>query len=237
MNILVIDIGGSKVKIWRTGETEPLKFASGSKLGPAAMVERTREIVGQWPYERVSLGYPGQVLHGQVIEEPLNLGDGWVGFDFERVLGRPVRIINDAAMQALGSYEGGRMLYLGLGTGVGTVLIVDGHIIPLHLGHLLLDKRGTLDNYLSRRGLERLGTNPWRRAVAKATNILKSAFLADYVVLGGGNVKKLRKLPEGCRRGGNEMALIGGIRVWERDEEKILDREASIRFKPSSAAS
>jgi predicted NBD/HSP70 family sugar kinase len=237
MNILVIDIGGSKVKIWRTGETEPLKFASGRKLGPAAMVERTREIIGDWPYERVSLGYPGQVLHGQVIEEPLNLGDGWVGFDFERALLRPVRIINDAAMQALGSYEGGRMLYLGLGTGVGTVLIVDGHIIPLHLGHLLLDKRGTLDDYLSRRGLDRLGTNPWRRAVANAAEILKNAFLADYVLLGGGNVKKLRKLPEGCRRGGNEMALIGGIRVWERDEEKILDREASIRFKPSSAAS
>jgi len=237
MNILVVDIGGSKVKIWRTGETEPLKFASGPKFGPAEMIERTREMVGDWPYERVSIGYPGHVLHGQPVEEPLNLGGGWVGFDFEKAFGRPVRIINDAAMQALGSYEGGRMLYLGLGTGIGTVLLVDGHIIPLHLGHLLLDKRGSLDDYLSRRGLDTHGTASWRRAVAKAAEILKSAFLADYVVLGGGNVKKLSKLPEGCRRGGNEMALIGGVRIWERDEQAIEEALTSFRFTPKSAAS
>jgi predicted NBD/HSP70 family sugar kinase len=218
MNILVLDIGGNNVKVWRSGESEPLKCPSGPDLRPEAMAGDVRKLIGDWSYERVSVGYPGQVRHGQIIEEPYSLGNGWVGFDFEKAFGRPVRIMNDSAMQALGSYEGGRMLYLGFGTSIGTVLIADGHIVPLHLGHLLLDKHGSFESYLSREGLKEHGDKRWREAVAQAAKTLKEAFLVDYVMLGGGNVKKLKELPQGCRRGSNEMACIGGVRMWEHDE-------------------
>jgi predicted NBD/HSP70 family sugar kinase len=238
MNILVLDIGGTKVKVWRAGEPNPApaKIESGSDLKPDAMVERVRGIIDDWSFERVSVGYPGHVLHGQIAEEPFNLGDGWVGFDFERAFGRPVRIMNDSAMQALGSYEGGRMLYLGLGTSIGTVLIVDSHIIPLALGHLLLDRRGSFEDYLSRKGLKRHGVGHWREAVEKSAQALKAAFMADYVVLGGGNAKKLKTLPEGCRRGSNERALTGGVRMWQADEP-ALEEHPAMRVVPSEAAS
>ncbi len=182
------------------------------------MVAGVYKVLGDWKYDRVSIGIPGKVLNGLPAEEPFNLGDGWVGFDYEHAFDRPTRIMNDSAMQALGVYDGGRMLYLGLGTGIGTVLIVDWHIIPLSLGHLPLDKRGTLAEQLSRRALEKFGLKQFQNAVARASQILKEAFLADYVVLGGGNVKKLKQLPEGCRRGGNEYAFFGGLRMWEQGE-------------------
>jgi predicted NBD/HSP70 family sugar kinase len=218
MNILVVDIGGTNVKVWRTGEREKCKIPSGDEFTPDAMVKGVQDCVDGWTIDRVSIGIPGRVEHGRPIAEPYNLGDGWVDFDYSRAFGCQVRIMNDAAMQALGSYEGGRMLYLGLGTGIGTTLIVDGKIISMALGHLkFLDE--TFDDYLSRRGLERYGTKRWRRAVLEAAESLKAAFFADYVTLGGGNAKKLDDLPEGIRRGGNENAYFGGLRMWQAEEQ------------------
>jgi predicted NBD/HSP70 family sugar kinase len=218
MKTLVIDIGGTNVKVWKTDQADKLRFPSGPELTPEQMVSGVRKVLGDWKYDRVSIGYPGKVLNGMPVEEPFNLGSGWVGFDYEHAFDRPTRIMNDAAMQALGVYDGGRMLQLGLGTSVGTVLVVDWHLIPLSLGHLPIDERGTLEAQLNRRALEKRGFKRWHRAVARATKILREAFLADYVVLGGGNVKKLQRLPEGCRRGGNEYAFFGGLRMWEHGE-------------------
>jgi polyphosphate glucokinase len=218
MKTLVIDIGGTNVKVWRTDQADRLKFASSNDLTPEQMVAGVYKVLGDWKYDRVSIGIPCKILNGLPAEEPFNLGNGWVGFDYEHAFDRPTRIMNDSAMQALGVYDGGRMLYLGLGTGIGTVLIVDWHIIPLSLGHLPLDKRGTLAEQLSRRALEKSGLKQFQDAVSRSTKTLKAAFLADYVVLGGGNVKKLKQLPEGCRRGGNEYAFFGGLRMWEQGE-------------------
>jgi predicted NBD/HSP70 family sugar kinase len=215
MNTLVIDIGGSNVKLWRTGEPEKVKVESGKEMTPAKLVEEVREALRGWPYERVSIGYPGDVVNGQPAAEPYNLASGWVGFDYAGALGAPVKLMNDACMQALGSYEGGRMLFLGLGTNLGSVFIIDGRIVPLALGHLRFYKGESFNHYLSRKGLERYGAKAFQHAVSEAATTLKAAFLADYVVLGGGNVKKLDELPEGCRRGANEMAYVGGIRMWE----------------------
>jgi polyphosphate glucokinase len=218
MKTLVIDIGGTNVKVWRTDQADKHKFSSGPDFTPDQMVAGVRKVLGDWQYDRVSIGYPGKVLNGLPVEDPFNLGSGWVGFDYEHALERPTRVMNDSAMQALGVYDGGRMLYLGLGTGVGTVLVVEWHIIPLSLGHLLLDKRGTLDDQLNRRAVDKLGLRRWKRAVALAVQTYKEAFLADYVALGGGNVKKLNELPEGCRRAGNQYAFFGGLRMWEQGE-------------------
>lgn len=215
MNTLVIDIGGSNVKLWRTGEPEKFKVESGKEMTPAKLVEEVREALRGWPYERVSIGYPGDVVNGQPAAEPYNLAPGWVGFDYAGSFDAPVKLMNDACMQALGSYEGGRMLFLGLGTNLGSVFIIDGRIVPLALGHLRFYKGESFNHYLSRKGLERYGAKAFQHAVSEAATTLKAAFLADYVVLGGGNVKKLDELPEGCRRGANEMAYIGGIRMWE----------------------
>jgi predicted NBD/HSP70 family sugar kinase len=218
MKTLVIDIGGTNVKVWKTDQADKLRFPSGPELTPEQMVSGVRKVLGDWKYDRVSIGYPGKVLNGMPVEEPFNLGSGWVGFDYEHAFDRPTRIMNDAAMQALGVYDGGRMLQLGLGTSVGTVLVVDWHLIPLSLGHMMLDKHGTLEAQLNRRALEKRGFKQWKSAVARAATVLKDAFLADYVVLGGGNVKRLKRLPEGCRRGGNEYAFFGGLRMWEHGE-------------------
>jgi predicted NBD/HSP70 family sugar kinase len=215
MNTLVIDIGGSNVKLWRTGEPEKVKIESGKDMTPAKLVAEVREALRGWPYERVSIGYPGDVVNGQPAAEPYNLASGWVGFDYAGALGGPVKLMNDACMQALGSYEGGRMLFLGLGTNLGSVFIIDGRIVPLALGHLRFYKGESFNHYLSRKGLERYGVKAFQHAVSEAATTLKAAFLADYVVLGGGNAKKIDELPEGCRRGANEMAYIGGIRMWE----------------------
>lgn len=219
MNTLVIDIGGTNVKLWRTGAPENIKLGSGKQMTPPKLVKKVNDALDGWPYERVSIGYPGEVLNGYPAAEPYNVGPGWVGFDYAQAFGTPARLMNDACMQALGSYEGGRMLFVGLGTSMGTVFMIDGKIIPLALGHLMFFKGESFEHYLSRKGLERYGVKSWRHAVREAATSLKAAFLADYVILGGGNAKKLKELPEGCRRGGNQMAYIGGVRMWEPIED------------------
>jgi predicted NBD/HSP70 family sugar kinase len=221
MNILVVDIGGTHVKVWKTGETDKVKLASGKEMTPQHLVEQIRhEIDGkqEWHYDRVSIGYPGDVVNGHPAKEPFNLGPGWIDFDYGDAFGCPVRIMNDACMQALGSYEGGRMLYLGLGTSMGTTFIIDHMIVPLALGHLTFRRGESFEDYLSRAGLELNGPRRWRRAVHEAAESLKAAFMADYVVLGGGNAKKLKTLPEGCRRGGNHNAYFGGLKMWEPEQ-------------------
>jgi polyphosphate glucokinase len=215
MNILVIDIGGTHVKIWKTEEAEKTKFPSGKELTPQAVFDGVKEAVKDWPIERVSIGYPGDVRNGRPVAEPFNLGNGWVDFDFAHAFNCPVRTMNDACMQALGSYEGGRMLYMGLGTGVGSAFIIDGVIVPLAVGHLKLWENETFDHYLSRDGLTRHGKKRWRQAVAEATAMLKNMLFADYVVLGGGNASEIKELPDGCRRGGNHNAYFGGLRMWD----------------------
>jgi len=220
MHILVVDIGGTSAKVWKTGEDDKLKISSGKEFTPQKLVEEVRRNVSDWDYDRVSIGYPGHVTNGHPSSEAINLGSGWVGFDYPAAFGCPVRIMNDACMQALGSYEGGHMLYLGLGTSLGSTFIYDGTIMPLALGHLKLYGDETLVMHLSREALEKKGSKPFRQAVADAAIMLKSAFLADYVVIGGGNAKKLKELPEGCRRGGNHNAYFGGLRMWE-DSSKI----------------
>ena len=215
MNTLVIDIGGTNVKLWRTGESDKIKFASGRELTPDKFIKTVKKLLGDWHFDRVSIGYPGNVLHGQPSDEPYDLGADWVGFDFSKEFGVPVKMMNDACMQALGSYEGGRMLFIGLGTSMGSVYMIDGKIVPLALGHLQLYEGETLEEHLGRDAFDRNGVKKWQRAVYDAAQMLKAAFLADYVVLGGGQAKRLETLPEGCRLGANEMAYLGGIKMWE----------------------
>jgi polyphosphate glucokinase len=214
MNVLVVDVGGTHVKVLATGQTEPRKIDSGPKLTPERMVLGAKELAKDWNYEVVTIGYPGVVLRGRPIAEPHNLGPGWVEFDYETAFGCPVRIINDAAMQALGSYRSGKLLFLGLGTGLGSTLIVDGIVQPMELGHLPY-KKGTYEDYVGIRGLDRRGKKKWRESVADVVARLVAALEPDDVVLGGGNVKKLKELPPGCRVGDNANAFIGGFRVWE----------------------
>lgn len=212
-HILVIDIGGTNVKISATGQTEVRPTPSGRKLTAARMVERVLELAGDWDYDAVAIGYPGIVGPAGPAREPLNLGPGWVGFDFAAAFGKPVRIINDAAMQALGSYLGGRMLFLGLGTSLGSTLISGRSILPLELGHLPF-RRSRLEDWLSKRGRRKYGKRRWERAVYRAAEMLHQAFAVDYVMFGGGNAKKLRDVPHGCRVGGNRNAFVGGYRLW-----------------------
>lgn len=214
MNVLVIDVGGSNVKLLATGQSTPRRFASGPKLRPQQLVAGVAALVEGWSYDVVSLGYPGLVRHGVIAAEPHNLGIGWVGFDFATALSRPVRIINDAAMQALGGYEGEHMLYLGLGTGLGSAMIIDGVIGPMELARLPYRKQ-TMEDYVGRRGLERYGKKRWRRYVEDVVQRLTAALEPDYVVLGGGNARKLRALPARCRAGSNADALRGGFRLWD----------------------
>ena len=215
MNILVIDIGGTNVKVWKTGERDKAKIPSGKKMTPTKLITEIKEVAGDWEFDRVSIGYPGEMRNGRPIADPYNLGDGWVDFDYADAFGCPVRIMNDACMQALGSYEGGRMLYLGLGTSFGCTYIIDGTIVPLALGHLKLHADKSFEECLNREALEAGGVERWQKRVAEAAKELKAAFLADYIVLGGGNSKEIEELPEGCRRGGNHNAYFGGLRMWE----------------------
>ena len=217
MDVLVVDVGGTNVKILATGERQRREFVSGPTLTPKEMVVRVRKLAGDWAYAAVSIGYPGAVRQGRVVAEPFNLAPGWVGFDFAAAFDRPVKLVNDAAMQALGSYQGGTMLFLGLGTGLGTALVVDGIVIPLEIGHLPYRKR-TFEDYLGVRGLRRLGPKKWEKHVVRVVEQLSAAFLPDQVVLGGGNAKRLTTLPPGCRRcqmGNNANAFLGGFRLWE----------------------
>lgn len=215
MKVLSVDVGGTHVKLLAAGESERREFASGPKMTAQEMVDGVRRLTSDWAYDAVSIGYPGPVLHGTPMTEPHNLGKGWVGFDFEAAFGRPVKIVNDAAMQALGAYRGGRMLFLGLGTGLGTTLIVDGIVEPLELAHLPY-KKATYEDYVGARALERLGKKKWRKNVADVIDALVAAFEPDDVVIGGGNVKKLDELPPLCRAGDNADAFTGGFRLWDR---------------------
>jgi polyphosphate glucokinase len=215
--ILVIDVGGTHVKLLATGQRVPRTIPSGPTMTARRMVRRIKRLVHDWKYDRVSIGYPAPVMHGRPWREPHNLGHGWVRFDFRKALGRPVKLINDAAMQALGAYKGGRMLFLGLGTGLGSAMMIDGVLEPMELAHLPYKKGKTYEDYLGLRGLKRLGKKKWSRHVAKVVGELKDALEPDYVVLGGGNVKKLNKLPPGARVGSNADAFIGGFRLWEKD--------------------
>jgi polyphosphate glucokinase len=216
---LVVDVGGTSVKILATGQNEHRSFPSGPTLTPRRMVSGVKKLARDWTYAVVSIGYPGPVLHGRPIVEPHNLGRGWVGFDFAAAFGRPVKIVNDAAMQAVGSYSGGKMLFLGLGTGLGTTMIVDGIVEPMELGHLPY-KKGTYEDYLGRAGLERYGKKKWRRNVADVVGRLIAALEPDETVIGGGNVKKLDALPPQSRAGDNDNAFRGGFRLW--GEERTL---------------
>ncbi len=219
VKILVIDVGGHHVKVHCPGHEVPVAILSGPSMTPRKMVAAVKAAAARCEYATVSIGYPGPVVHGRIVAEPYNLGRGWVGFDFAKAFGRPVRMVNDAAMQALGSYEGGRMLFLGLGTGLGSALIVEGVLQPLELAHLPYKKGRTFEDYVGYAGLQRLGKKKWRRHVADVVERLKQALQADYVVLGGGNIKFLKTLPPKARLGKNSNAFIGGTRLWQQQSK------------------
>jgi polyphosphate glucokinase len=219
MNVLTIDIGGTNIKILVTGQKEPRKFASGPTLSPRQMVDGVKKLAADWKYDVVSIGYPGVVVKNRILTEPHNLAKGWIGFNFKATFRRPVKIINDAAMQALGSYQKGQMLFLGLGTGLGSAMVVEGIVVPMELGHLSY-RNGTYEDYVGLRGLKRLGKKKWREHVAFGVNRLISALQVNDVVIGGGNAKNLKKLPPGCRTGDNAYAFVGGFRMWKTGETK-----------------
>jgi len=227
MNVLVIDIGGTHVKLLATGQKEPREFESGLKLTPAMMAAGVQNLAKDWNYEVVSIGYPGPVCHNRPIAEPHNLGKGWVAFDYRAAFKRPVKIINDAAMQALGSYQRGRMLFLGLGTGLGSAMIVDGLLEPMELGHLPY-KKSIYEDYVGIRGLEMYGKKRWRNYVADVVEQFIAALEPDDVVLGGGNVNKLKVLPPSCRKGDSANAFLGGFRLWKETGA----RQGSMRATP-----
>ena len=212
-DILVIDVGGTHVKLLATGRREAYEIDSGPNMTARKMVQQVKRVAKDWNYEVASIGYPGPVLHGRPLREPFNLGGGWMGFNFAKALGCPVKVINDAAMQALGSYKGGRMLFLGLGTGLGSAMVIDWELEPMELAHLPYKKK-TYEDYLGLRGLKRLGRKKWERHVAKVVTILRDALVATDVVLGGGNAKKLKHLPPKTRLGENRNAFVGGARLW-----------------------
>ena len=233
MNVLVIDVGGNHVKILATGQKAMREFPSGPTLTPKQMVAEIKKLAEDWKYEAVSIGYPGPVVRNRPLAEPHNLGRGWVGFDFKAAFKRPVKVVNDAAMQAVGSYKRGKMLFLGLGTGLGSAMIVDGIIEPMELAHLPY-KNGTYEDYVGARSFEKRGKKKWRRDVADVVQLLIAALEPDDVVIGGGNVKKLKELPKGTRAGANANAFVGGLRLWEnaglhRSPIRITPRSGNSR--------
>jgi len=217
MKVLVIDVGGTHVKLLASGQKVHREFVSGPHMTPKRMVAGVCKLVTDWDYEAVSIGFPGPIRRGRVAREPWNLGRGWVGFNFSRAFKCPVKLVNDAAMQALGSYRGGHLLFLGLGTGLGSTLILDGRLAPMELAHLPY-RAGTFEDYVGLRGLEKYGKRKWRKFLFDVVARLMAALEADDVVLGGGNVKKLKKLPPGCRAGDNDNAFRGGFRLWQEEE-------------------
>jgi polyphosphate glucokinase len=223
--VLVVDIGGTGVKLLVTGETERRRFSSGKDLTPTKMVAEVKKLAKDWKYDVVSIGYPGPVREGAPALEPRNLARGWLGFDFEAAFGCPVKVMNDAAMQALGSYRGGTMLFLGLGTGIGSALVVRGHIVPMEIGQLGLGKK-TFEEVLGVRGLKKDGRKKWEKHVDAALERFVSSLLLDDIVLGGGNAKKLTKLPRGCRIGNNANAFTGGFRMWQDAKTRFADAQA-----------
>jgi polyphosphate glucokinase len=228
MKILAVDVGGTNVKVLASGQDAPRRFPSGPKLTPKQMVSGIKEITKDWKYDVVAIGYPGRVLRGRPVAEPHNLGRGWVDFNFKAAFGRPVKVINDAAMQALGSYRGGLLLFLGFGTGLGSAVVVEGIVVPMELGHLSY-KNGTFEDYVGLRGLKRLGKKKWRRHVAFGVNRLIDALHPDDVVLGGGNAKKLKDLPPHCRAGDNANAFLGGFRMWDEPGHQLRPARAKAR--------
>ena len=214
--ILVIDVGGSNVKLL-SSRWEKRKFKSGPDLTPREMVAQLKPVLRDWNFEAVSMGFPAPVRNGRIMGEPKHLGAGWTRFDYEKSLGKPIRIINDAAMQALGSFHGGRMLFLGLGTGLGSTLIWETNVLPLELGDLPYGNGDIIEDYLGKSGMKQLGEKAWKREVLRAVLLLKKSLIADYVVLGGGSVKKFDQLPRGIERGYNRNAFLGGVRLWQLD--------------------
>jgi polyphosphate glucokinase len=234
--ILAVDVGGTRMKILASGESEPRRRRTGPNMTPQDLVAHVLELADGWRFDAISLGYPGQVGDHGPRSEPGNLGPGWVGFNFAAAFDRPVRILNDAAMQALGSYDGGRMLFLGLGTGLGSCLIAESVIVPLELGQLLIPGRRTLGETLGRRGLRKLGRKRWRRAIDRVVPSLMAATLADYVVIGGGNAKKIKTPPPGARLSNNLTAFRGGFRLWHLDDVRTLSAdEAPPHVAPDPA--
>lgn len=221
--ILVIDVGGTHIKLLATGHDEPRKIPSGPKMTPIKMVRLVKENTQDWRYTRISIGYPGPVTLDHPLRDPHNLGRGWVGFNFAKAFGCPVKVVNDAAMQALGGYRGGRMLFLGLGTGLGAAMIVDSILQPMELAHLPYRKGRTYEDYLGERGLERLGKAKWSRHVLAVVDSLRQALEAEYVVIGGGNVRLLKRLPPSTIRGDNAQAFTGGFRLWDSKTHSLLN--------------
>src|SRR5215831_17783378 len=219
VNVLVVDVGGTHVKILATGQKQHREFLSGPKLSAKQMVAGVKKAANDWKYDAVSIGYPGVVINNRPLTEPWNLGPGWRGYDFEKEFKCPVKVVNDAAMQALGSYKSGKMLFLGLGTGLGSAMVVDGIVEPMELGHLPYRRR-TFEDYLGVSGRKRLGQKKWEQAVRDAIARLIAALEPEDVVLGGGNVKNLRRLPPGCRAGDNANAFVGGFRLWQKPRRR-----------------
>jgi len=214
--VLVVDIGGTHVKLLMSLRNER-EFPSGPRMGPKQFLAGFKKTVPGWKFDRVSIGFPVPIRDGRITRDPKHLGKGWIGFNFSKALGVPVRVINDAAMQALGSYRGGRMLFLGLGTGLGSTFIWSNTVLPLELGDLPYRDRAIIEDYLGRSGLDRLGQKEWQREVEFAVAQLKKSLIADYIVLGGGNTKRLDSLPEGVERGHNRNAFLGGTRLWQTE--------------------
>jgi polyphosphate glucokinase len=238
MKVLVIDVGGTHVKILATGQKASREFESAPTMTAAQMVAGVKRLAGSWRYDAVAVGYPGPVLRNRPAAEPHNLGRGWAGFDFEAAFGVPTKVINDAAMQALGSYQGGKMLFLGLGTGLGTAMIFHGFVEPMELGHLPY-RKATFEDYVGRRGLERLGDKKWRRHVHAVIEEFRAALLPEDIVIGGGNAERLRALPEGCRRGDNANAFAGGFRLWEaqgQGQAASRPKRAAAKARPRKRA-
>jgi polyphosphate glucokinase len=222
MKVLVIDIGGTHVKLYTTHRREPLKIDSGPTMTPGELVKAVKANTSEWKYDVISIGYPGPVIHGKPLSEPANLGRGWLGFNFEKAFGRRVKMINDAAMQALGSYRGGRMLFLGLGTGLGSALVVDGALEPMELAHLPYKHGKTFEEFVGTAALKRVGEKRWIKNVFDVVEQLRNALQPEYVVLGGGNSRRLKKLPPETILGNNEDARKGGLRLWDRSPRRSL---------------
>jgi polyphosphate glucokinase len=234
MQVLVIDVGGQHVKILASGQSAPRRMVSGRALSAAGMVEGVKKLTPDWPFDVVSLGYPGQVVHNMPAHEPFNLGRGWIGFDYAGAFGKPIKLINDAAMQALGSYSGGRMLFLGLGTGLGSAMVLEGDVEPLELAHLPYKKGLTYEDFVGQRGLRRLGRKKWRKEVADVVEMFRAALQPDYIVLGGGNARLLKELPINSRIGSNNNAFTGGFRLWDTASDDAGEKtDPSVAAEPS----
>jgi polyphosphate glucokinase len=235
--VLVLDVGGTHVKCVCSGHKKPVKFKSGPKLTPKQMMKNVLKATRGWSYQAVSIGYPGVVRHCRIVREPHNLGSGWTRYDFEKAFGCPVRIINDAAMQALGGYGGGKMLFLGLGTGLGSALIDDGIIVAMELGHLHYAEGHSYEDYLGDKGRKRFGNKKWRALVDEVVRGFQKALLPDYIMLGGGNVKHVKRLPPKTRRGDNAYAFTGGFRLWQRQYAGANGLSNRTDRKPSDESS